>query len=357
MTTPHRTTHRRALFVTATEKAWGAEKSLRTLLEAAPEGWSCSLLACSAEVAELCGPFAEKTLLVPVRRDKFRTLTSFGRAVAESSDDYDVIVLFSLKLLPLALALRARRANVPVVADIHDAPIGLDRNLSRFFLRFVDRTIAISRFVVDHLAIGEPEIVPRPILDDHQRNPSGRSATSTQVVLGVVGRIDPEKRIEVAIDAIHSLPSQYRLRVYGDPCIAGDDYLQMLQDRASKSTRIEFRGYRNTQEIYDEVDGVIVCNEREPSGRTVGEAMLRSKLVFAPDRGGALEYFDDSITGFVYQALNASSLARAIEAAFKPGRDSTLVGERARDKIIAERSPRAVALQYFNVLESVVEQH
>jgi glycosyltransferase involved in cell wall biosynthesis len=120
--------------------------------------------------------------------------------------------------------------------------------------------------------------------------------------------------------------------------------------------RILFRGYTATDQIYDEVDGLIVCNEREPSGRTVGEAMLRSKVVFAPDRGGALEYFENSVTGFEYRALDAQSLTRSIEEAFEPERDLPLLGRRAREKILTERSPRHVAEKYFDALSRTAAQ-
>jgi glycosyltransferase involved in cell wall biosynthesis len=131
--------------------------------------------------------------------------------------------------------------------------------------------------------------------------------------------------------------------------------VQVLKSRAAHSTLIDFCGYASADQIYDEVDGVIVCNEREPSGRTVGEAMLRSKVVFAPDSGGALEYFDDSVTGFRYRARDSESLASVIDGAFQPGRDLTRLRGLAREKIIEERSPRAVAEEYFGFLDRVAE--
>lgn len=345
---------RRVLFVTASTQPWGAEQSLRILLASAPEGWSCSLLASSREVGEYCSPFVEELRLVAERNGKLSTLTAFARDIARVSSQYDVIVLFSLKLLPLALLIRAVRSDVRVIADVHDAPISLDRPLSRVLLRFVHRSIAISRFVVEHLRLQNAIVIPRPISDSPEGVVEYAQNYST-VALGVIGRIDPEKRIEVAIDAMRYLPSKYKLHVYGDPVIAGGDYLRTLRSRASDTARTIFRGRMAPEDIYNEVDAVIVCNEREPSGRTVGEAMLRGKLVFAPNRGGAQEYFDDSVSGYVYEALDAQSLARVVESAFDSCRDAVAVRRHAREKILAERSPQAVARHYFNVLEPDTE--
>lgn len=347
---------KRALFVTTTETPYGAEQSLRTLLEAAPLGWSCSLLACSQKVADLCGPFAEETRLIGAHSGKLSTLAAFGREIIKLRRDYDVIVLFSLKLLPITLTARARGRAARIVADIHDAPVGMDRRLSRFFLRFADGTIAISQFVVEHLGIHAAMIVPRPIADNADGTSLICTETPQTVTLGLIGRLDPEKRIEVAIDAMRLLPPRFVLRIYGDPCVyAGQEYAQALKSRAAYSGLIDFCGYAPADQIYDEVDGVIVCNEREPSGRTVGEAMLRSKVVFAPDSGGALEYFDDSVSGFRYRARDPDSLASVIDTAYQHGRDLTHLRNSAREKIIEERSPRIVAEQYFGSLERIAE--
>ena len=340
------------LFVNSGTEPWGAEISLRSLLEFVPAGWECSLLASSQLVADFFRPFVREVHLVPAHRGKLWNLKTFVEAVTKLKDRYDVVVLFNLRLLPLAMIMRLTHSDTRVVADVHDTPVGLDRSLSRFFLRFTAGTIAISRFVVTHLGIRDAVIIVRPISE----GPSGRDVDCTDrdyswIVLGVIGRVDPEKRIDVAIDAMRYLPAHFQLHVYGDACLAGEDYVQSLKDRALQSARIVFRGYRNADEIYDEVDAVIVCNDREASGRTIGEAMVRSKIVFAPDRGGSQEFFDDSVTGFVYRALDPESLAHAIESAFRSNSHADVVRRRAREKMLRERSPQLVADEYFDVLE------
>lgn len=343
---------RRALFITAADKPWGAEHSLRTLLASAPKEWSCSLLASSRDVAELCRQYLEDIVLLPAQNSKIRTLWVFLRATTKIANQYDIIVLFSLKLLPLALLMRIRYPRIHIIADLHDTPVGVDRVLSRFFLHFTNATIAISQYVKEHVGIRNATIVPRPI-SESDRYDSGRQSSkrSGQIILGIIGRIDREKRIEVAIAAVRSLPEEFSLHIYGEPCVAGDDYLRMLKREASQSARIHFRGYMCTDEIYTEIDAVIVCNEKEASGRTIGEAMLRSKLVFAPDRGGAREFFDDTTSGFVYRSLDSQDLAHVVASTFALGRDTELITHRARERILAERSPQPVAKRYFLALE------
>ncbi|MGB3352084.1 MAG: glycosyltransferase family 4 protein [Mycobacterium sp.] len=344
-------TRTRVLFVTASTEPWGAEHSLRTLLGSAPANYSCTLLASSHEVAEYCRPLVNELRVVDEHQGMARRLASFYNEIAKISNQYDVIVIFSLKLLPLAWPIRSRWRHICVIADVHDAPIGVDRLVSRLLLRFVNGSIAISRFVIEHLKLKNATIVPRPIADNGSSAVRhGARDDSLEVVLGIVGRIDPEKRIEVAIDAMRFLPPRFKLNIYGDPCIAGDEYALELSSRAQSPTQTRFRGRMAPEDIYEEIDGLIVCNEREPSGRTVGEAMLRQKLVFAPDRGGSNEYFDDSISGFIYRALDAESLAQVVESAFAPARNTDLVRKRAREKVIAERSPGPVAEHYFRVL-------
>lgn len=347
---------KRVLFVNSGTQPWGAEVSLRNLLGSAPPGWECALLACSEAVVDVCRPFVNEVHLVQPRRGKLRSLGIFFASVWALKDQYDVVVLFNLRLLPIAPIAWARQSGIRVVADLHDAPVGLDRALSRFCLRFTAGNIAISRFVVDHLGISHADIVPRPISEGRTGAVEPPAVDDiSPIILGIIGRVDPEKRIDVAIDAVRDLPARFRLHVYGDPCLAEEGYLQALMNRASPGARTVFRGYLNADEIYDEVDAVIVCNDREPSGRTVGEAMVRSKIVFAPDRGGAQEFFDDSVSGFAYRALDSESLARAITFAFGPSSNMDLIRLRAREKILCERSPQAVADKYFSVLEKIAK--
>ena len=350
------TSEKRALFVSASAEPWGAERSLRTLLASRPAGWSCGLLCSSEKVAEFCRPFVAEVLVVPGRQGKLPILREFSRGLRKLGNRYDIVVLFSLKLLPLALIARVASPETRVVADLHGAPTGFDRSVARLLLKTVDGASAISRFVVEHYGIPDIRMIPRPIADSGERKPvSTMSDSESLVVLGIAGRIDTEKRIEVAIDAVRKLPSRFRLHVYGEPYLGGEAYLQQLRQRATDTDRIVFRGYVDPDKIYDEVDAVIVCNENEASGRTIGEAMLREKVAFAPDRGGAQEFFDDTVTGFVYHALDADSLARAIDLAFEAGRDLTLLGSLAREKVISERSPDAVAKEYFGFLGNIVE--
>lgn len=363
---------KRVLFVTASDTPWGAEQSLRALLTSTPSDWQCAVLACSDDVANLFRPFASELIVAAGRKSKILTLYRFARKVTAIHDQFDVVVIFSLKLLPLALMLRATLpSSVRFVADLHDTPVGADRILSKAFLPFVDTSIAISKYVVEHLAIRNAVIVPRPIAaasegvgisEIHTRPANGESTTpangesTTRIVIGIVGRIDPEKRIEIAIDAIGVLPDRFQLHVFGEPGISGGTYLESLRRMSAAIPRIAFHGFVPTDQIYEGIDGLVVCNEKEASGRTVGEAMLRSKIVFAPDRGGSQEFYDDLSSGFTYRALDAKSLARTVMSAFDGGHDLPAMRQRARAKIAAERSPGAVANRYFDVLRDVVER-
>lgn len=311
-------------------------------------------MANSVAVAKFFHPYVKNVHMIPLRRGKLANLAQFLRSLMNLESRYDVVVLFNLRLLPLALLARGRHPRIRIVADLHDAPTGLDRLLSRAFLKFTTGSIAISRFVADHLGIHNAIIVPRPISDDTKLSVVVKKRSdASDVILGIVGRIDPEKRIDVAIDAMRYLPDRFRLHVYGQPCLAEENYMKALKFRAQEDDRITFRGFMDAEDIYDELDAILVCNEREPSGRTVGEAMVKEKVVFAPDRGGAQEFFDESLSGFIYKALDAEDLAHAICCAFESGAELELLGRRASEKIIRERSPQAIASVYFRTLDQI----
>jgi glycosyltransferase involved in cell wall biosynthesis len=348
---------KRILFVSSrTGRPWGAETSLRILLSNAPPGWEFLLMSSSELIADSLRPFVKLCISIPPPSGRWftqaRRLMTFAASVFRLKGQYDMLVFWDDALFPLAFLRRFGRLAIPMVADIHRIPWERSRSTDKRLLEQMSGTIANSRYVADWRGTVNVEVVPRPI---YEGEPPAADETQTQdsptIVLGIIGRADTEKRIEVAIDAVYRLPARFKLCIYGDLCLTGE-YGQELRRRASRTNQIVFRGYLDTEEIYREVDAVIVCNPTEAFGRTVGEAMVRSKVVFVPDRGGAKELVDDSVSGFVYRALDAESLARAIELAYGPDSEINLLRLRARQKIISELSPEVIAQRYFGALAS-----
>ncbi len=137
-------------------------------------------------------------------------------------------------------------------------------------------------------------------------------------VIGVVGRLQRWKRVELAIRALPAVREQVpgaRLRVVGD-ALPGvdDDYPDELRRLASDlAVDVEFTG-----EVPDglaaiaELDVFAHCAELEPFGLAPVEAMLSGVPVVVPDEGGPRESVRDGVDGLRVDPTDTPAFAAAL---------------------------------------------
>ena len=131
-----------------------------------------------------------------------------------------------------------------------------------------------------------------------------------------VGRIDPRKGIDTAIEALALLPDSATLRVVG----GGDDEhlerLRALADRLGLADRVEFTGPRPQAElpaIYAAADAVLFpVRWQEPWGLVPLEAMGIGRPVVATGTGGSSEYLRDGVNCLLFPAGDATALGERV---------------------------------------------
>jgi|GEM_PF-5850538 len=337
-------------FFTAAGQPWGAEHSLAILVQALRGSIAPTIVCSSTETAEFFSMHTgAQVICLNESENRLKVLARFMRT-AFSHRKSTALVIFSLQLMPLIPLIRVLTMHTPrLVVDLHDVPKGrFDRWASRFCSRFAHVAIAISNYVANAFPNqGRTQVVPRPFLMPHSApvfNPLG-----DKLSIGIVGRIDPEKRIETAIAAISKCPEQVSLKVYGASLVADAGYRARLVSTAKRAvdSRVEFMGVRKPDDIYGAIDAIIVCNENEPSGRTVGEAMMAGLLPVVPDSGGSSEFLPPSMDWLKYEALNPESAAGVIRAILKLPKDEFRTWrELAYEWVCATRNPTAIGEAY-----------
>jgi glycosyltransferase involved in cell wall biosynthesis len=167
------------------------------------------------------------------------------------------------------------------------------------------------------------------------------------VTIGIVGRIDPEKSIELVISAV-AQTSRAILHIYGDGFSAGLPYIRKIQalGETELGSRIVFKGRQAPEMIYSALDILVVGNSREASGRTVGEAQAAGVAVVVPSKGGAMEYVVDGISGLVYEADNQNALAEALKSLIEDANLRRALAVAGQRKVTLERSVGSVARAY-----------
>lgn len=343
-------------FLSVAHSPWGAEHSLAALVTAMDAQGVQTHVVCASELvaAFLRSRGLTSIEVIDAGRGRLQGVARFARWIRRSPLAYDAYVLFSLDLAPL-VAVVPRRVRERTTLDLHDAPT---KRRTRLVLNgcalLCRRVLCISDYVARIVTRGSVVVVPRPI--DAQPEfvrpepTEQQHLAPPQVRVGVVGRVDPEKNIELAVDAVRRLPSNFRLVVVGD-AYSSPAYAASLEDTAARvlSDRFERTPSTASSKLYRALDVLLVANAGEPSGRTVGEAMAARIPVVVPDRGGAPEYVRAGTSGLVYRAGDPEDAARQLLALNDPSRYEA-VATAGREQVSRERSVPVVATRYLEAL-------
>jgi glycosyltransferase involved in cell wall biosynthesis len=179
-----------------------------------------------------------------------------------------------------------------------------------------------------------------------------RAGAADAVVLGVVGRLQRWKRVELVLRALPAVLAEVphaRLRVIGDAWPGLDeDYPGWLREEARRlgvERAVEFTGHvAGADAAMLELDALVHAAELEPFGLVLVEAMLRGVPVVAPAAGGPAEIVRDGVDGLLVDPERSADLAAAIVAlAVDPQRRTAMGAEgrrRALERFSAERMAR-----------------
>lgn len=355
----------RVLVVSHADRVWGAETvALRLAPELAAAGIDVHLACPRGELAarwtELGLPVVE--LNVPPHQglrsdDGSRAgpaqLATASLAVARStvriarlarSVDADVVHSNTLNA-HLEVALAARITRTPAVLHVHDLVVpGVGRKILGIASRAAFATVAISRVVAECVPAGRVMLVPNGV-DTEIFAPGARDANVRRALggvdglplVGVLGRLDPEKRIELVVEAVARLPRQLgvRLAVVGSPFRVPPSYADALRHYAETRLpgRVVFVPARaDVPEVLRALDVVASAAAAEPFGLTVLEAQAAGVPVVAVPRGGIPDFVTDGETGLL--ADTVEGLAAAIERVITDAKLARAIAERARAVVL-----------------------
>jgi glycosyltransferase involved in cell wall biosynthesis len=131
-----------------------------------------------------------------------------------------------------------------------------------------------------------------------------------------VGRLDPSKGVDVAVEAMARLPASATMELIGGWDTREEARLRALAAEVGVADRVQFGGHRGRTEIveaYGRADAVVFpVRWQEPWGLVPLEAMGRGRPVVATGRGGSGEYLRDEQNCLLFEADDAESLAAAL---------------------------------------------
>jgi phosphatidylinositol alpha 1,6-mannosyltransferase len=299
----------------------------------------------------------------------FRVAMGHGLRAALSAHRPDLVHLASPFVLGAGGAIAATRLRLPVVAVYQTdmagyarayrlGPAGQElawRRLRRIH-NAADRTLAPSTTAAASLHARGIERVwlwGRGV-DTVRFDPAKRSdrlraelAPGGEVLAGYVGRIAPEKRVEL-LAQVAALPG-VRLVVVGSG--PAESAVRRLMPGAV------FLGPRHGDElaqIYASLDVFVHSGPHETFGQTLQEAAASGLPVVAPAAGGPIDLVSDGVTGFLVPPGDAGALASAVaRLAADPGLRAAQ-GRAARQRVLG-RTWSAVCDELICHYEAVLQ--
>lgn len=253
------------------------------------------------------------------------------------------------------LAARAgQRLGIPVVRTEHGVRHYRDPScaLNRLWaLKHTDRIVAVSDFVGRTVAAIAPHaadkitVVPNGIDMDWYR-PSGATIVGP-VRFAVIGRLEPVKRVHLAIEALTQLAGVHLT-------IAGDGRerarLERLTQKLGLQDRVRFLGHvSDTRTVLAACDAVINTTRDEGLGLAVIEAAAMGKPAVAFASGGIPEIVQDRQTGWLTHTETAAGLAALLAEAAADRARLVQMGVAARRWVEARFGLDAMCAGYANV--------
>ena len=205
---------------------------------------------------------------------------------------------------------------------------------------------------------------PVPVTDITRRAGSGHHLREQQgwtpedLVVGVVGRLSPEKG---HIELLHAIALLSRggeriiFALVGDGAV---DYRLYLQGRAEAlgiRKHVFFAGYQGDPTPWIDAMDIVVVPSVESFGLTIVEAMSLSKPVIAVAAGGPLDIVHDGVDGILVPPRDPGALAEALERLVaQPALRSKLA---AQGTITAQRfSDRRSSESFSRLLDTLADR-
>ena len=154
-------------------------------------------------------------------------------------------------------------------------------------------------------------VIPNGVpIDTTPRRPAGG-----RLVIGTSARINPQKRLDLLLDAIRrahpSLPP-YVLRVAGGVERGCDDHAALLRQRAEGLPVEWLGGLDDVAEFLRDLDIFVLVAEPAGCPNASLEAMAAGLPVVATDVGGMAEQVEDGVTGRLVGREDVEGLAAAV---------------------------------------------
>jgi len=356
----------RVLHVVAAGEIGGAERMLVSLMAGASDVEHAIVLFTPSE--GLASLFRETGVrmfdrglvtegMVPILK---RTFLPGDLAFAlEGARSFSPHVIHAHTFGSQVLATRLAGAlGIPLVRTEHSTRVYVDPSCTPFSLWSLKRArtaVAVSDYVRKRAltlapwADGRMRVIRNGVDTAYFTERPWRSELQP-LRLAVVGRLEPRKGIDRAIDAMALLP-------HATLAIIGDGQSRAVLEERARTRKVEdrvtFHGYQaDVRPILEEAHALLSTSRDEGLGIALLEGMAMARPVIGFRVGGVGEIVEHGVTGFLTSDQTAEGLRASVEDAVMFS-DLRLLGIRARRFVVEQASDAAMRDAYTKVYTDV----
>ena len=193
---------------------------------------------------------------------------------------------------------------------------------------------------------------------ERMRELKTRYAPHGEKLLFYIGRITPEKGVQVLLQALPSIREKYpnvRLLVAG----RNSEQMQPLVDELGIGEAVELLGFIDSETrecLYRSVDAAVFPSLYEPFGIVALEAMAAGCNVIASDAGGLAEVVDHRRTGLTVRANDAQSIVWAVDQLFSDPVQAQAMRARGLQEVMRSYNWITIAASTVDTYRAVVAQ-
>jgi glycosyltransferase involved in cell wall biosynthesis len=254
----------------------------------------------------------------------------------------------------IAAALAARVGAVIAVEQlITPAASSSQRKLKLLTSGLLDAHVAVgiglAREIEDE--VGLPRGTIRTIHNSVEDRPLGSRRAAAVPTVGTLARLAPEKRLDLLVRALATLPD-VRLVIVGDG--AEREGIERLAESLGVADRLEITGWlRDARSRLPEFDVFALPSDYEGFPHAVLEAMLAELPVVATDVGSVREAVIDGTTGIIVEPGDAESLSACIGALLSDSDRARRMGEAGRALVLERFMPQTMVAAYEALYDEV----
>lgn len=240
----------------------------------------------------------------------------------------------------------AKSAAITIIRQIHRGFLGWGIN--------IDTYIALSQFAKSlHIASGYPadRIVVKPNCAPMDSGPGDGSGGYCLFV----GRLEPDKGINLLIEAVKYLPANVRIKIAGDG-VERD----AVRETARSHPNVEWCGHKSGAEINELMRNaallVFPSLAYENFPVVIAEAYSVGLPVLASRRGAMIELIDNGVTGRFFSPVDPQDLALQIQSLLNDRDGLEGMRHHARREYEQKYSPARNVDLLLNIYASTIDR-